>query len=148
MFTSTISAPIPSTICAASAIFAGSPPKIWIEIGRSSGVYSAYSSVRSIPRTRPSELTISVTTSPHQPWRFTSRRNAESVMPAIGATANGEGRVTAPIFIVNSVNSVQLDVGGVDFDAHRLTDQVDRQHEPRFDGVLARQAPDHSFERA
>jgi hypothetical protein len=28
MLTSTMSAPMPSTICAASAIFAGSPPKI------------------------------------------------------------------------------------------------------------------------
>ena len=45
----------------------GSPPKIWIEIGRSSSVYSAYSSVRSMPRTSPSALTISVTTSPQPP---------------------------------------------------------------------------------
>ena len=28
MFTSTMSAPMPSTICAAAAIFSGSPPKI------------------------------------------------------------------------------------------------------------------------
>ena len=33
MFTSTMSAPMPSTICAAAAIFSGSPPKIWMEIG-------------------------------------------------------------------------------------------------------------------
>src|SRR3989442_5853147 len=31
MITSPMSAPMPSTICAASAIFSGSPPKIWIE---------------------------------------------------------------------------------------------------------------------
>src|SRR5580765_7434859 len=68
--------------------------------GRSSSVYSAYSSVRSMPRISPSELTISVTTSPQPPWRFTRRRNAVSVMPAIGAMANGDGRSTDPIFIV------------------------------------------------
>ena len=89
MLMSTMSAPMPSTIRAASAIFAGSPPKIWIETGRSSSVYSAYSSVLSMPRTRPSELTISVTTSPHPPCRLTRRRNAVSVMPAIGATPTG-----------------------------------------------------------
>jgi hypothetical protein len=33
MLTSTISAPMPSTICAAAAIFSGSPPKIWMETG-------------------------------------------------------------------------------------------------------------------
>ena len=53
-----------------------------------------------MPRTSPSELTISVTTSPQPPWRFTSRRNAVSVMPAIGAIANGDGRLTDPIFMV------------------------------------------------
>ena len=103
MLTSTMSAPMPSTICAALAMVSGSPPKIWIEIGRSSSVYSAYSSVRSIPRTSPSELTISVTTRPQPPWRLTSRRNAVSVMPAIGATANGDGRVTLPIFITTEM---------------------------------------------
>ena len=61
---------------------------------------SAYSSVRSIPRTRPSELTISVTTSPQPPCRFTRRRNAVSVMPAMGATTKGDGRAIGPIFIV------------------------------------------------
>ena len=89
MLTSTMSAPMPSTTCAAAAILSGSPPKIWIETGRSSSVNSAYSSVRSMPRTSPSELTISVTTRPHPPRRFTRRRNAVSVMPAIGASANG-----------------------------------------------------------
>ncbi len=91
MLTSTTLAPSCSMICAASAIFSGSPPKIWMETGRSSSVYSAYSSVRSMPRTRPSELTISLTTSPHPPCRLTRRRNAVSVMPAMGATAKGDG---------------------------------------------------------
>ena len=100
MFTSTMSAPSCSTTCAASAIFCGSPPKIWIEMGRSSSVYSAYSSVRSIPRTSPSELTISVTTRPHPPCRFTRRRNAVSVMPAMGATANGDRSSMSLIFKV------------------------------------------------
>src|SRR5262249_30935498 len=52
-----------------------------------------------MPRTSPSELTISVTTRPQPPWRFTRRRNAVSVMPAIGATTNGVSRFTEPIFI-------------------------------------------------
>ena len=46
-----------------------------------------------MPRTSPSELTISVTTRPQPPWRLTSRRNAVSVMPAIGATAKGDGEL-------------------------------------------------------
>src|SRR5215213_1378446 len=70
-----------------------------METGRSSSVYSAYSRVRSMPRTRPSELTISVTTSPQPPRRLTRRRNAVSVMPAIGASANGGARSMVPIFI-------------------------------------------------
>src|SRR5205823_1102490 len=45
-----------------------------------------------MPRTSPSELTISVTTRPQPPWRLTRRRNAESVMPAIGAMAKGDGK--------------------------------------------------------
>src|SRR6185503_8521162 len=142
MLMSTMSAPMPSTICAASAIFTGSPPKIWIETGRSSSVYSAYSSVRSIPRTSPSELTISVTTRPHPPRRLTRRRKAVSVMPAIGASANGWSRLTAPIFM-----SVRFHVGGVHLDAHRLADQVDRENQPRVRS-LAHQPPDHSLERA
>ena len=40
--------------------------------------------------------------------------------------------------------SVGLDVGGVDFDADRLADQVDRQHEPRV-GVLAHQPADDAL---
>ncbi len=99
MLMSTMSAPMPSTIWAASAIFCGSPPKIWMETGRSSSVYSAYSSVRSMPRTSPSELTISVTTRPQPPRRLTSLRKAVSVMPAIGASANGCARSIVPIFM-------------------------------------------------
>ena len=57
MLTSTILAPICSTT-RAPAILAGSPPKIWMETGRSLGVLGA-SCVRSMPRTRPSLLTIS-----------------------------------------------------------------------------------------
>ena len=75
----------------------GSPPKIWIETGRSSMVYPANSSVRSMPRISPSELTISDTTRPQPPWRFTRRRKAESVMPAIGATPSGWSSVADPI---------------------------------------------------
>src|SRR5262245_25593414 len=99
MLTSTMSAPMPSTICAAAAILAGSPPKICTAIGRSSSVYSAYSSVRSIPRTSPSELTISVTTRPQPPCRLTSRRNAVSVMPAMGATPRAGSMGRGPIFM-------------------------------------------------
>ncbi len=51
-----------------------------------------------MPRTRPSALTISVTTRPHPPCRLTSRRNAVSVMPAMGATANGDGNSMSRIF--------------------------------------------------
>src|SRR3954454_22635722 len=141
MLMSTISAPMPSTICAAAAIFSGSPPKIWMETGRSSSVYSAYSRVRSIPRTRPSEETISVTTRPQPPWRLTRRRNAVSVMPAIGAIANGEGSVTGPIRM-----SVRLHVRGVDFDTDRLADQIHRQDEPRLRRVLPHQAPDDALQ--
>ena len=58
------------------------------------------SSVRSMPRTSPSELTISVTTRPHPPFRFTRRRKAVSVIPAIGARANGGASSTMPIFML------------------------------------------------
>src|SRR5688500_15413472 len=101
MFTSTALAPMPSTMAAASAILAGSPPKIWMETGRSSSVYSAYSRVRSMPRTRPSELTISLTTRPQPPWRFTSRRKAVSVIPAIGATPSAGSTGREPIFMTS-----------------------------------------------
>src|SRR5215813_11042168 len=161
MFTSTMSAPMPSTICAASAIFAGSPPKIWIETGRSSSVYSAYSSVRSMPRTSPSELTISVTTRPHPPRRFTSRRNAVSVMPAIGASAYACSRETSPIFIHHSAvrgsrfagsqfarrTLIRSNVRRVDFDADGLSDQINRENEPRV-RAFANQAPHDPLQRA
>src|SRR5688572_26069314 len=148
---STMSAPIPSTICAASAILTGSPPKIWIETGRSSSVYSAYSSVRSIPRTSPSLLTISVTTRPQPPCRLTRRRNAVSVIPAIGATTIGDSSGTVPIFMWPLTPfkglSVRFHVRRVDLDAHRLADQIDRQDETRV-SALPHQAPNHAFERA
>src|SRR6188472_2276197 len=83
-----------------------------METGRSSAVYSAYSSVRSIPRTRPSELTISVTTRPQPPWFFTSRRKAESVMPAIGAMPSGTSSGVDPMATtgraVSSITGVLL----------------------------------------
>src|SRR5207244_13143889 len=119
-----------------------------MEIGRSSSVYSAYSSVRSMPRTRPSELTISVTTRPQPPGRVTRRRNAVSVMPAMGATAKGHASVVGPIFILYFVatvrsgsgcESVRLHVAGVDFDRHGLPDQINREDESRAVGVLAHQ---------
>src|SRR5687767_7816778 len=113
-----------------------------METGRSSSVYSAYSSVRSMPRTSPSDDTISVTTSPQPPWRLTRRRNAVSVMPAMGATTSGDTRFTFPIF-----TSVGFHIGGVDFHADRLADQIDRQDQPRL-VVLARQPAHHTLERA
>src|SRR5262245_28733768 len=156
IFTSTTLAPSCSTIAAAAAIFSGSPPKIWIEIGRSSSVYSAYSSVRSIPRTKPSELTISVTTRPQPPCRFTRRRKAVSVIPAMGATMKGESRTTLPIFnmIVDwaqgakaqGIRLVGFHVRRVHFHRHSLTDQIDREHEPGV-RALAHQPPHHTFER-
>src|SRR5687767_9869572 len=157
MLTSTMSAPMPSTIWAAAAIFAGSPPKIWIETGRSSSVYSAYSSVRSMPRTSPSEDTISVTTRPQPPCRLTRRRKAVSVIPAIGATTNGEGRLTLPIFmdlwrvstgrVPPDVPLVRSNVGSIDLDAHRLSDQIDGQDQPRL-VVLTHEPAVDSLERA
>src|SRR5262245_29166741 len=96
-----------------------------------------------MPRTRPSALTISVTTRPQPPWRLTRRRKAVSVMPAIGAMANGEARFTAPIFM----ELVRFGVGRVDLDRHRLTDQIDRQHEAGPMRVLPHQPADDAFER-
>src|SRR5436190_15975568 len=150
MLTSTMSAPICSTIRAASAIFAGSPPNTWIEIGRSSSVYSAYSSVRSMPRTSPSELTISVTTRPQPPRRFTRRRNAESVIPAIGATANGDANSTEPIFMESvdpARRSVCLHIRRVDFDADGLADEIHRQHQSRLERILAHQTAHDAAQR-
>src|SRR5471032_1806125 len=116
-----------------------------MEIGRSSSVYSAYASVRAMPRTSPSALTISVTTRPQPPWRFTRRRNAVSVIPAIGAMAKGDCRFTEPIFMNCSV---RFHVRRVDFDADRLADQVHREHEPRLQRVLAHQPSDDAAQRA
>src|SRR6266403_3417102 len=107
-----------------------------MEIGRSSSVYSAYSRVRSMPRTSPSELTISVTTRPQPPWRFTRRRKAVSVIPAIGATTNGEARATDPIFIRwRHQGSVRPNVRCVHLDADGLADQIHREHEPRVSAL-------------
>src|SRR4029453_2971356 len=117
-----------------------------METGRSSSVYSAYSSVRSMPRTSPSDDTISVTTRPHPPWRFTRRRNAVSVIPAMGATTNGDERATFPMFIGECI-SVGSYVGGIDFDADGLADQVDREHEPCV-RALAQESAHNPFERA
>src|ERR1700752_322025 len=114
-----------------------------METGRSSSVYSAYSSVRSIPRTSPSLLTISDTTRPQPPCRLTRRRNAVSVMPAIGDTTKGNGSVTDPIFMI----SVGPHVCGVHLDAHGLANQIDRQHQSRV-GALAHQPADDARERA
>ena len=61
-----------------------------------------------MPRTSPSELTISVTTRPQPPCRFTSRRKAVSVMPAIGATPNGGSSARVPIFM----NTVRTAMAG------------------------------------
>src|SRR5687768_1912315 len=95
-----------------------------------------------MPRTSPSDDTISVTTRPQPPCRFTSRRNAVSVMPAIGATTNGEARLTLPIF-----TSVGSHIGGIDFDADRLANQVYRQHETCM-GALANEAADDPLQRS
>src|SRR4051812_28605627 len=148
MLTSTMSAPRLSTICAASAIFSGSPPKIWMDTGRSSSVNSVYSSVRSIPRTSPSELTISVTTRPHPPWRFTSRRNAVSVIPAMGATTNGAASGTEPIFTaLQYTRLVRLDVGGINFHADTLADEINREDEARV-RPFTNETAHHAFQGA
>src|SRR5947208_2257567 len=104
--------------------------------GRSSSVYSAYSSVRSIPRTSPSELTISVTTRPQPPCRLTSRRKAVSVMPAIGASATGSERQRDPIFMslgpwALGLFLICLHIGRVDFNRDALSDQLDSQNQSR-----------------
>src|SRR4051812_31293144 len=82
-----------------------------------------------MPRTRPSELTISVTTRPQPPCRLTSRRKAVSVIPAIGATTNGDSSETVPIFTKESIGSIGSDIGRIDLNAHSLSNQVDREHE-------------------
>src|SRR5687768_14819185 len=96
-----------------------------------------------MPRTSPSELTISVTTSPHPPLRFTRRRKAVSVMPAIGASANGGERSMVPIFIKRSVG---LHVGSVDFHADGLADEINGEDQAGM-RPLAQQPSDHPLER-
>ena len=99
-----------------------------------------------MPRTRPSELTISVTTRPQPPRRFTRRRNAVSVMPAIGASANGATTArpirsscdSAPIRASCHVSTPSTSAAS-DFDADGLADQIHRQHEPRV-ALLAHRA--------
>ena len=59
-----------------------------------------------MPRTSPSELTISVTTRPHPPSRFTRRRKAVSVIPAIGASANGGDSEMDPILGMDEMSVV------------------------------------------
>src|SRR5207249_6770490 len=41
--------------------------------------------------------------------------------------------------------SICLDVGGVDFDADGLSDQIDREHEARLRRILAHQPSDDAF---
>src|SRR5688572_1014864 len=144
-----------------------------METGRSSSVYSAYSSVRSMPRTSPSELTISVTTRPQPPWRFTRRRNAVSVMPAIGATAKGDASSIDPIFMTGQRQAqrppgarraqsaglgdpcalcalkalVRFHIRSVDLDADALPNQVDREDQSRALRVLPHQAADDAAQR-
>src|SRR5262245_28608989 len=96
-----------------------------------------------IPRTSPSDETISVTTRPQPPCRFTRRRKAVSVMPAIGATTNGDGSSIDPIFMAGSVGP---DVGGIDFNADGLSDEIHRQHQTSL-VVLAHQASNDSGQR-
>ena len=75
-----------------------------------------------MPRMSPSELTISVTTRPHPPRRFTRRRNALSVIPAIGASAKEEARLTVPIFM--RLLAVGNDGGGLPLTRSGLRNQL------------------------
>src|SRR5688572_16743915 len=104
-----------------------------------------------MPRTSPSELTISLTTSPQPPRRFTSRRKAVSVMPAIGASANGSASVTFPTRTFRTSPTsrtllVRSHIRRIDFDADRLADEIHRQHQTRVRS-LAHQPPDHPLQR-
>ena len=105
-----------------------------------------------MPRTSPSDDTISVTTRPHPPWRFTRRRKAVSVIPAIGATTNGLSSETLPIFMLRSFAPREAwelgrpHVGGVDFHADRLPDQIHGQHQACL-LVLANESARHTLER-
>src|SRR5258707_347522 len=64
-------------------------------------------------------------------------------MPAIGATENGDGRSTDPIFI-----SVRLHVGGVEFNADRLADEIDRHHDHGLWRVLPDEPADEAAQQA
>src|SRR5919108_5897159 len=111
-------------------------------MGRSSSVYSAYSRVRSIPLTRPSELTISVTTRPQPPFLLTNRRKALSVIPAIGATAHGDGNSTDPMRTLEF-----SDICGVHLNADSAADEIHGQHESCV-RPFPQQLADHAFQRA
>ena len=70
-------------------------------------------------------------------------------MPAMGANPNGRVSVTVPIWVCpgSAIDaSIGPDIGRLDVDADRLTDQVDRQHET---GVcaLTDQPPDDPCQR-
>src|SRR6185503_6597611 len=118
-----------------------------------------------MPRTSPSELTISLTTRPHPPCGFTRRRNAVSVMPAIGASAKGGVRSMRPIFISTANlrlpkhfwhpwhpwhwrhSLIRLHVRRIDLDADRLTDEVHRKNQAGV-RTLPQQPADDAPERA
>src|SRR5512138_3139820 len=99
-----------------------------------------------MPRTNPSDDTISVTTSPQPPWRFTRRRNAVSVMPAIGATPYGAGSSIDPIFITRMGGSVLSHVGRVHLDADRLADEIDGEDQARL-VVLSHESANDTAQR-
>ena len=92
-----------------------------------------------MPRTSPSELTISLTTRPQPPCRLTRRRNAVSVMPAMGAIAKGDGSWRSRIFIAGR------HVGRIHLHAHALADQVHRQDRAAPDSPCASDGPTTPF---
>ena len=81
---------------AASAMTSGSQPASWTDIGNSSGVVLAMSSVLRFSRTIAAEAIISETTSP-APWASARRRMGASVMPAIGARNARFGKACPPM---------------------------------------------------
>ena len=90
MLTSTMSAPMPSTICAAAAIFVGIAAE---DLNGDRPFFLRVLGVLERP-VDPAHESFRAHHLGHDEtaaaWRLTSRRNAESVMPAIGATAKGE----------------------------------------------------------
>ena len=81
---------------AASAIAAGSEPKIWIARGCSSDATRRYPSVRSFRCSIPAHETISEQTRP-APYRLPCLRKACTDTPAMGASTTRVGISTAPI---------------------------------------------------